>query len=123
MVGGHAVAFHAKPRFTKDLDLLVEPSAENASRLLAALEDFGFGGLGLAEDDFVTPGRIVQLGVAPNRVDIVTAIDGVTFDDAWSGRVAGKFGSQTVSYLGRAELIKNKQAAGRPQDIADLDWL
>ena len=120
---GHALAFHAKPRFTKDIDLFVEPSSENAKRLIEALDEFGFGDVGLTEGDFSAPGVIVQLGVAPNRIDLVTAIDGVTFDEAWQGRVEGKFGSQDVYYLGKADLIRNKRASGRKQDLADLEWL
>jgi hypothetical protein len=123
VVGGYAIAFHAKPRFTKDIDIFIEPSADNARALLLALDDFGFGGLDLSVTDFTTPGRVVQLGVAPNRVDLVTAIDGVTFVEAWAGRVQGRFGSQTVFYLGKAELVRNKRAAGRPQDLADLEAL
>ena len=75
VVGGYAVAFHAKPRFTKDIDIFIDASAENVGRVLQALDDFGFGGLGLSTTDFM-PGRIVQLGVPPNRVDLLTAIDG-----------------------------------------------
>ncbi|MGB6001660.1 MAG: hypothetical protein WBI00_14360 [Thermoanaerobaculia bacterium] len=122
-MSGHALAFHAKPRFTKDIDILVEPSADNAKRLMQALDDFGFGDVGLTEGDFSAPGAIVQLGVAPNRIDLITAIDGVTFDEAWQGRVRGRFGSQEVFYLGKTELIRNKQASGRKQDLADLEWL
>lgn len=123
VVGGHALAFHGRPRFTKDVDVFVEPTPANATRLLLALHDFGFGSLGLTAEDFSTPGRIVQLGVAPNRVDLITAIDGVTFAEAWTGRVEGHFGAQPVSYLGRQELLRNKRAAGRPQDLADIDAL
>jgi hypothetical protein len=123
IVGAHAVAFHAKPRFTKDIDILVEPSRDNAERLLEALADFGFGEAGLTVEDFNAPGRVVQLGYAPNRVDLLTAIDGVDFDSAWRGRVAGRYGAVAVSYLGRAELIRNKSAAGRPQDQLDLALL
>jgi hypothetical protein len=123
IVGGHALAFHGHPRFTKDLDVLVEPSAENAGRLLEALESFGFGSLGLTQADFLEQGTIVQLGVAPNRIDILTAIDGVTFEEAWTGRAAGRFGAEPVFYLGREEFLRNKRAAGRPQDLADIDAL
>ena len=123
MVGAHAVAFHAKPRFTKDFDLFVEPSDDNAERLVRALADFGFGNIGLTPDDFAAAGRIVQLGVAPSRIDIATAIDGLTFEQAWQGRVAGTYGSEPVWYIGRQDLIRNKTAAGRPQDLADLSWL
>jgi len=123
IVGAYAVAFHGKPRFTKDIDILVEPTRVNADRLLAALADFGFGSLGLTQDDFAAPGRIVQLGYPPNRVDLITAIDGVDFDSAWHGRVAGRYGTADVFYLGRDELIHNKSASGRPQDLLDLSAL
>ena len=120
IVGAYAVAYHGKPRFTKDIDILVEPTRENADRLLAALVDFGFGELGLTQADFMAPGRIVQLGYPPNRVDLITGIDGVDFDSAWHGRVAGRYGSTEVFYLGRDELIRNKSTTGRPQDLLDL---
>jgi hypothetical protein len=123
IVGGYAVAFHAKPRFTKDIDLLVEPNPDNAQRLLRALSDFGFGAVDLAVDDFTTPGRVVQLGIAPNRVDLMTAIDGVSFADAWTGRVSGRFGAVPVFYIGKAELVRNKRATGRAQDLADVEAL
>ena len=123
VVGAHAFAFHAKPRFTKDLDLLVRSTLENAERILAALEDFGFGGVGLEEDDFLGSEQIIQLGIAPNRVDLITSIDGVPFEEAWEGRAAGRYGEQPVFYLGLRELIRNKQASGRAQDVADLEWL
>lgn len=123
VVGAYAVAFHGKPRFTKDLDLWVEPEPANARRLIAALEDFGFGGLGLVPDDFLSPGRIVQLGHAPNRIDLLTSLAGLRFEDAWAGRVEGRYGGQTVFYLARADLIRNKRAVGRPQDRMDLDIL
>ena len=122
-MGGHALAFHARPRFTKDIDVLVEPSAENAGRLLGGLEEFGFGGLGLRVEDFIEPDRVVQLGYPPNRIDLLTTIDGLTFEEAWAGRAEGHFGSQPVFFLGRAELIRNKRASGRPQDLLDLEWL
>lgn len=123
VVGGHAVAFHGKPRFTKDIDVWVEPTPENARCVLAALDDFGFGSVGLSEADFSTPGMIVQLGIAPNRIDLLTAIDGVEFAEAWEGRVEGAFGDERVSYLGRSELVRNKVASGRAQDLADLESL
>jgi hypothetical protein len=120
VVGGHALAFHGHPRFTKDLDVFVDPSPENARLILEALHDFGFGSVGLTAEDFSSPGRIVQLGIAPNRIDLMTAIDGVSFEEAWAGRAAGRFGGQQVSYLGRTDFLRNKRAAGRPQDIADI---
>lgn len=123
IVGAHAVAYHAKPRYTKDLDVLVEPTSENARRILEALTDFGFGELNLTIDDFAKPQRIVQLGFPPNRIDLMTSIDGVEFPEAWAGRAEGIYGSTKVFFIGRQELIRNKKASGRPQDLADLSWL
>ena len=123
IVGAHAVAFHAKPRYTKDLDVLIEPTPENAVRVLASLEEFGFGGLGLTADDFSAPGKIVQLGFAPNRIDLSTSIDGVTFAEVWRHAVPGTLGSEAALFIGLDELIRNKRAAARPQDLADLSWL
>jgi len=110
IVGAHAVAYHAKPRYTKDLDVLVEPSEENAQRVVEALADFGFADLDLKIDDFTEPGRIVQLGFPPNRIDLMTSIDGVAFSEVWAGRVEGTYGSTKVSFIGRQELIRNKKA-------------
>jgi hypothetical protein len=119
IIGAFAVAFHAKPRFTKDLDIFVKATPENAQRLLRAIDAFGFGTRGLTVDDFA-PGRVTQLGYPPNRIDLVTSIDGVTFDDAWASRVAGKYGAVDVWYIGREALVRNKTAAARPQDLMDL---
>jgi len=123
IVGGYAFAYHAKPRFTKDVDVFVDPTPENAALLMAALEDFGFGNVGLTAADFSAPGAIVQLGLPPNRVDLLTTIDGVSFEDAWAGRVSGLYGAQPVFYLGLEELRRNKRASGRAQDLADLESL
>ncbi len=123
IVGGHAVAVHAKPRYTKDVDVLVEPTPENAARLLAALDDFGFGGVGLTPDDFTKPGQVVQLGYPPNRVDILTSITGVSFDEVWNGHVEAAYGGKELPFIGRAELIRNKIASDRPQDRIDVEWL
>ena len=123
IVGGYAFAYHARPRFTKDIDIWIDSDPRNVERLLQALDDFGFGSLGLTADDFTTPGRFVQLGYPPNRIDLLTSIPEVTFEEAWNGRVEDLFGQVKVCYLGRDELIRNKRAAGRPQDLADLDVL
>lgn len=120
IVGGYAFAFHAKPRYTKDLDLLVAPTAENAANLLAALTDFGFGELPLTEEDFTQPGRIIQLGHPPNRIDLLTTLKGIEFEQAWEHRAEGRFGGEKVFYLGLEELILNKRSVGRPQDRADV---
>src|SRR5579883_1675858 len=83
IVGGHAVAYHGHPRFTGDIDFLIEPSAENSQRLMAVLQEFGFGGLDIQAEDFLNPDSVVQLGVPPNRIDLLTSISGVRFEDVW----------------------------------------
>lgn len=119
IVGAYAFAFHVKPRYTKDLDLFVQPTEENACRLLRALDDFGFGTLPLTPSSF-EEGQIVQLGFEPHRIDLITRIAAVTFEEAWTSRVAGHYAGIPVQYLGREALKRNKAAAGRPQDLADL---
>lgn len=123
IVGAHAVAFHSKPRYTKDFDLFVEPSVENGTKVVAALEEFGFGELGLNPADLASPGRILQIGVPPNRIDFMTSIDGISFNEAWSGRIAGRYGREEFPFIGYDELVRNKTASARPQDLADLAWL
>jgi len=121
VVGAHALAFHGAPRFTGDMDILVRPDPENARRILDALAEFGFGSLELTVADFAEPGKVVQLGVAPVRIDIVTSLTGVSWDEAWAGRAAGTYGGQDVFFLGREQLVRNKRAVGRKKDVADLE--
>jgi hypothetical protein len=121
VVGAHALAYHGAPRFTGDLDVLVRPDQANAHRVIAALDEFGFGSLGLTAEDFAEPGKVVQLGVAPVRIAIVTSLTGVSWDEVRAGRTTGAFGDQTVHYLGRQQLVRNKRAVGRKKDIADLE--
>ncbi len=111
------------PRYTGDIDIFVNPVKENAKLILAALNDFGFGSAGLEEADFETPDNIIQLGVPPVRIDIITSISGVTWDEALSGRVQGKYGDIRAYYLGRDQFILNKRAMGRKKDQADLEAL
>ncbi len=120
IVGGYAVAAHGLPRYTGDLDAWIWVSPENAERVLHSLEAFGFSGLGLTEDDFVQPDSVIQLGYPPYRIDILTSIEGVEFDDAWSHRVIVAIDNLEVPFIGRDDLLANKRAAGRPQDIADV---
>jgi hypothetical protein len=121
VVGAHALAFHGAPRFTGDIDILIRPDAENSRRVIAALDEFGFASAGLTADDFAHPGRVIQLGVAPVRIDLVTSLTGVSWQEAAAGRVPGPYGDTPVSYLGRKEFIRNKQAVGRKKDIADIE--
>jgi hypothetical protein len=123
IVGGYALAFHGSPRFTGDLDLLVEPSSENAANVVAALQDFGFGSLDLTTADFSHPDRVVQLGMPPVRIDILTSLSGVTWDEVAAGRVPGRLGDVPVHFIGLAQFVANKRATGRKQDLADLEAL
>jgi hypothetical protein len=123
IVGAHALAYHGAPRYTGDMDILVRPSPENAQRILKALEAFGFGSVGLTAEDFTVPDKVIQLGVAPVRIDIVTSITGVSWQEATAGRVQGNYGDTVVYFIGRKEFIRNKQALGRKKDQADLEAL
>jgi hypothetical protein len=123
IVGGYAVAFHGAPRYTGDLDVYVNPIAENARRIMSALRAFGFGELDLDEGDFCAPGKVVQLGVPPVRIDVVTSIDGVKWNEAWTARTQGTYGDERVYFLGREDLVRNKRALGRRKDLADLEAL
>ncbi len=123
IVGGYALAFHGAPRFTGDLDLFVRPDRENAGRILSALKEFGFGSLDLSEKDFESPSQVVQLGRPPVRVDIITSIDGVPWPEAWAEKTSGKCAEVPVFFIGRRNLIRNKRAVGRRQDLADLEAL
>ncbi len=123
VVGAHALAHHGAPRMTGDLDLLIRPATENAQRVLDALKAFGFGSLELSTDDFSKPDRVVQLGFPPARIDLLTTLSGVTWAEAESRSVQGEMSRVPVRFLGRDELIKNKRACGRAQDIADIERL
>jgi predicted nucleotidyltransferase len=123
VVGGYAVAFHGHPRYTKDLDIWVAATVENAGRLLDALAEFGFGSSGLATDDFLQPDTIIQLGYPPNRIDLLTELPGVTFNESYQSLVAIKVEGVTVQVIGLEELKINKKTVGRHQDLADLDNL
>lgn len=120
LVGGYAVAFHAEPRFTKDLDLWIDASAANSELVHAALRAFGAPLGETTAADLAVPEQVLQIGVPPNRVDLVTSIDGVTFDAAWPNRVETEYGDQHIWVIGRADLIANKRASGRPQDGLDI---
>src|SRR5215208_1996405 len=121
IVGAHAVALHARPRATKDLDLFIEPTSANAERILIAIRNFLGSDLGLTTEDLTTPGRIVQLGVAPARIDLFSRLAGPRdFDSVWESRVDAKFGEVDAHFLSLDDLIQEKESAGRDQDRADL---
>lgn len=123
LVGGYAVAFHAEPRFTKDLDVWTDADPTNADRVYQALRAFGAPLADLTADDLARPGTVFQMGVPPNRIDVVTAVDGVEFAAAWTERATTTYGDATVLVIGKRHLIENKRASGRPQDLLDLEIL
>jgi hypothetical protein len=123
IVGAVALAYHGFPRYTGDLDVLVRNSPGNTRRLESALAGFGFASLGLKAADFADSYRVIQLGVPPNRIDLLTSITGVPFDEAWGDRVDADLEGTRVSFISRQALIRNKRLAGRAQDKADLEVL
>ena len=123
VVGAHALAAHGHVRATKDLDIWVRPDAENAGRVIRAIEAFGAPLQDLSEQDLTQPGTIFQIGVEPLRIDIITSIDGVEFSAAWPDRVMSRFEHEPVPVLSKRRLIQNKQASGRLQDLADVERL
>ncbi|MCP4418801.1 MAG: hypothetical protein GY805_19470 [Chloroflexi bacterium] len=123
IIGGYAVAFHGHPRYTKDLDVWVELSEENADRLVAALDDFGFGSLGLHASDFLESGQVIQLGYPPSRIDILMTPKGVDFVSCYKQRVVIDSDGISFSFIDLDNLLKNKRATGRHQDLADVENL
>jgi hypothetical protein len=123
VVGGYALAFHGAPRFTGDIDIFIKPESENAKRILIALEEFGFGSMNLSESDFTSPKNVIQLGVPPVRVDIMTSLTGVSWQDAQADKVAGNYGDTLVYFISKKDFIANKMALGRKKDLADLEAL
>lgn len=119
VVGGHAVSFHGYPRFTHDVDVVILPEQDNAEAVLAALSDFGFGSVELQASDFLQPTTVV-LGRPPAQVDIMTFIKGVDLDEAWARREIGTLDDVEVAFISRQDLIANKRAVGRPEDLADI---
>jgi len=123
IIGSYAVAFYARPRYTKDIDILIEADAENGRKVVRALEEFGFESLPLSERDFWVKKKIIQLGYEPVRFDLLTSVEGCSFDCAWKNKVRGKFGSEKVFFIGLDDLIKLKKKSTRLQDKADLALL
>lgn len=123
VVGAHALAAHGHVRATGDLDVWVRPEPGNARRVVEALHDFGALLQDLSAADLSQVGTIFQIGVAPIRIDVRTAIDGVTFEEAWPERLMAKFADLAVPVLSVAHLAKNKRTVGRAQDLADVEWL
>ncbi len=120
LVGGHAVAYHGFPRLTGDFDFFVRASPENARRLIEVFRQFGFEDAAELYSVFTQVGRAVKIGSPPNRIDVITGISGVDFEEAWAGRVAAELGGVSVSMIGRDSLLRNKRASARPKDLLDV---
>ena len=123
IVGAHSLAFHGRPRYTGDLDILVRPSLENADRIAAVLIEFGFADSGFKPSDFFEPDQMIQLGRIPNRIDLLTGMTGVATNEAFEKKIAAKLEGLPVYMLSKDLLIQNKRAVARPQDLADLEAL
>lgn len=120
LVGGYAFAIHAEPRYTKDIDIFYKADRKNVRNLQKAINDFGFSSLNISMDDYLNPGRVIQLGMAPYRIDLMNEIDGVSYDNAWKNRIQSKYGDQTIHVICKEDLIKNKKATGRERDLLDV---
>ncbi|MBS1530361.1 MAG: nucleotidyltransferase [Bacteroidetes bacterium] len=120
VVGGYAMAFHGKPRYTGDLDIWIKISAANADKLVKVIDDFGMASLGFEQKDFLQPGYISQIGYPPLRIDILNTIDGVQFEEAYQNRLTLEEGDLKIAYIGLDDLLRNKLAAGRKQDAEDV---
>lgn len=123
VIGGFAYSYYAEPRYTKDIDILIEPSEQNAAKILKTIEEFGFENIELKASDFLEPNQVIQLGIAPLRIDLHTSLKGVNFAEAWQTRTTGQYGDIHAFFISRADLIKNKKASGRKQDLADIEKL
>ncbi len=123
LVGAYALAVHGLPRATGDMDLWVRATPENALCVLAALRRFGAPLADLTPSDLARPGTVFQLGVAPRRIDVLTSIDGVTFEEAWQRRSTSTLAGVSVPVISREDFVRNKRAAGRPKDLADIAWI
>ena len=123
VIGAYAVALHGHPRYTKDLDIWIEMTPDNAAAMVRALDQFGFSSLGLQSSDFLTPDQIIQLGYPPSRIDLITTPPGVDFETCYASRVIVEIDGVPVSFIGLDDLKQSKKASGRLQDLADLENL
>jgi hypothetical protein len=123
VVGGYAFAIHAYPRFTNDIDFFILSTTSNAQKIVSVLLEFGFDTTSFSPDDLLIKDKVIQLGEPPYRIDLLTSIDGVDFDEAWQRKVTSKYGDQVLYFISKEDLIRNKKASGRKKDLDDLSEL
>jgi hypothetical protein len=123
IIGSFALSYYAEPRYTKDIDILVDATPSNADRLMKAIHEFGFTDIELSNRDFLEPEQVIQLGVAPLRIDLLTSLKGIPFADAWERKTAGQYGDIPAYYISKQDLIDQKKLVGRKQDLADIEKL
>ena len=123
VVGGYAVGIHGFPRYTGDIDFFIAVSDKNAEALMRVFDQFGFGGIDLEKDDFLKPSYVVEIGREPQKIQVLTSIDGVTFEEAYANHIEIQYGGIGIKFIGRSELIRNKLASGRPKDLIDAGEL
>ena len=123
IIGAHALAYHGRPRHTGDLDIWIKPSDTNAEKMVSVLNDFGFGSLGLKEQDFLKENYVTQLGYPPLRIDILNSISGVEFNEAYLNKIVSDIDDLVVNFINIKEFIQNKIATGRAKDIGDIESL
>lgn len=123
IVGAYALALHGRPRATGDMDVWVDATPQNATRIMNALAEFGAPMSDISESDFAAPGAVYQIGVPPGRIDIITAMTGLAFEEAWPSRLRHPFGEVDVDFIGREPFIRNKRATGRAKDLGDIEGM
>lgn len=123
VIGTHALIYYTEPRFTKDMDIWIEPTPDNAAKIYEALKAFGAPLQSIHIEDFTNPKNIYQIGISPSRIDIIMGISGVTFPTAWRNKKQVKYGDVRINILSADDLLRNKKASGRPQDLADVSIL
>jgi hypothetical protein len=123
IIGSFAFSYYAEPRYTKDIDILIERSEDNAKKIIVSLKDFGFTDISLTSKDFLESGQVIQLGIEPIRIDILTSIKGMDFSEIWDNRIVGRYGDIEVFIISKQDLIRCKRASGRKQDLADIEKL
>jgi hypothetical protein len=123
IIGSFALSYYAEPRYTKDIDIFIDSTTSNADCLMKAVREFGFTDVELGSGDFLESDQVIQLGIAPLRIDLLTSLKGLSFADAWDRKTAGQYGDIPAFYISKQDLIDHKKLVGRKQDLADIEKL